>query len=94
MSPNWRSRSTSTDDLPSSASATARLDDVTVLPVPPFGPSTVIISPSDDDATAPRLRASAFSNAKPSWPADCGSATRSSAPASNARSRKPFGEPW
>ena len=37
-SPNCRSRSTSTADLPSSASATARLEDVTVLPVPPFGP--------------------------------------------------------
>ena len=80
--------------MPSSASATARLDDVTVLPVPPFGPSTVIISPSDEDATRAAAPRQAFSNAKPSWPDDWGSETRSSAPASNARSRKPFGEPW
>ena len=32
--------------LPASASATARLQDVSVLPVPPFGPSTQTSRPS------------------------------------------------
>ena len=74
-SPNCRSRSTSTADLPSSASATDQIGGRDRLAGPPLGPSTVIIAPSAEPATEPRRRASAFSSAKPSWPADCGNAT-------------------
>ena len=50
-SPNWRSRSTISDrSCRASASATARLVDVSVLPVPPFGPSTQM---SDGGVIAP-----------------------------------------
>ena len=48
------------------ARATDRFDDVIVFPVPPFGPSTVIIAPSAAPPTEPRRRASAFSSANPS----------------------------
>src|SRR5918994_1920571 len=51
-SPNWRSRSTSATRAPCEASATPRLDETTVLPDPPFGPSTQIIREwrsADDD---------------------------------------------
>ena len=47
---------------PDWASATVRLQAVSVLPVPPFGPSTVIMAPSPMGAAAPRLRAIAFSS--------------------------------
>ena len=45
-SPNWRSRSMMSTFCPASASATARLHEVSVLPVPPFGPRTQMSRPS------------------------------------------------
>ena len=45
-SPNWRSRSMTATRLSADASADGEIRDVvTVLPVPPFGPSTQIIEP-------------------------------------------------
>ena len=92
-SPNCRSRSTSTTLWPASASATARLHEVSVLPVPPFGPSTQISAPlaSPAPTLAPLRRATAFWSAKQRVRsrASAASSTMSSAPASNtcARSR-------
>ena len=97
-SPNWRSRSTAATRWPASASATARLAVVSVLPMPPLGPSTQISSPASclvSRALVPCRRATAFSTAKRS--SSDGSpissaTTTSSAPASKIRRMKPFGD--
>src|SRR3954451_22818608 len=101
MPANCRSRSTSATGRSAAASETARIALVSVLPIPPFGPSTQI---SGDSALAPELaaplrRATAFSTAKRSCsaalpisgPIVAGRTTRSSVPASKACLTKPFG---
>ena len=81
---------------PASASATARLVDVSVLPVPPFGPSTQISRPSvrSPGARCPLrgARAMALLIANRSCSFDCGKSAMSAAPDSNARRRNPFGD--
>ena len=104
-SPNWRSRSTSATLAPSDASATARFDETTVLPAPPFGPSTQIIREwaSADGDGVPLLRATAFCSVNSTSaslgglvtvPGSGASMSTSSAPASNAAPTNPFGAPW
>ena len=80
--------------LPARASAVARLDDVRVLPVPPFGrglrsagcPSPLGPQPWPGAGPPP------CSSTKRSCSFVCGKSAMSAAPASNARRRNPFGD--
>ena len=74
-SPNCRSRSITSTFWCASASATARLQAVSVLPVPPFGPSTQMSRASPRWPFASALdgrRAIAFDITKRSCSFDCG----------------------
>ena len=81
---------------PASASATARLQDVSVLPVPPFGPRTQTSRPSSLAARAAAplrgARAIALLMTNRSCSFVCGNSAMSAAPTSNARRRKPLGD--
>jgi hypothetical protein len=81
--------------LPAVASAAVRFDVVTVLPVPPLGPSTQTIEPRPPVAAAlalARRRATTFCSVKRTRSGDSGRRTTSSAPISKSRLRKPLGE--
>jgi hypothetical protein len=95
MSPNCKSRSTTTVRPPERASETPRFVDTSVLPVPPLGPSTQIIGASAMPlaTAAPRRRATAFSSAKAIRSGGSGSVRMSSAPDSKTRRTKPLGDP-
>src|SRR4051794_14666635 len=66
MPANCRSRSTSATRRPAAASETARFALVSILPIPPFGPSTQISGDSAlaPEPAAPLRRRTAFSTAK------------------------------
>ena len=78
------------------ARLTERFVDVSVLPVPPFGPrmQTSREFSLTSGVSAPCLRAMSLWISKRICSGVAGSMTMSSAPASNARRRKPFGDPW
>ena len=94
-SPNWRSRSIRITRWPRWASTTARFVDVSVLPVPPFGPSTATIRALScpDAAFEPRRRCTVLWIAKRTCSPDWGSGRMSSAPSSKILRTKPAGEP-
>ncbi len=68
---------------------------VSVFPVPPFGPRMQIIGASATPVplAVPCLRTTAFSNVKATCSGLSGRLMMSSAPTSNTRFTKPFGEP-
>ena len=80
---------------PRCARQTERFVDVSVLPVPPFGPRTQTSREFSLTAgvIAPCLRAMSLWISKRICSGVAGSMTMSSAPASNARLRKPLGDP-
>ncbi len=77
------------------ARETARFVDVSVLPVPPLGPRTQTRREfsAASGVLSPSFRASILCTSKRTCSGVAGSMTMSSAPASNARLRKPFGDP-
>ena len=95
-SPNWRSRSIDRDALARRRRARRRGSTcVTVLPVPPFGPSTQIIGARPRLAgrgRAARRRATTFWSVNRTRSGDSGRRTTSSAPISKSRLRKPSGD--
>ena len=69
---------------------------MSVLPVPPFGPSTQTSRRPGDPASSlepPVFRAIAFWSVNRTSSGSCGSTRTSSAPAAKTRLTKPFGEP-
>ncbi len=80
---------------PRCARQTERLVAVSVLPVPPFGPSTQTSFECSEiiGVSSPCFRASSLCTSKRTCSGVAGSMTMSSAPASNARRRKPLGDP-
>ena len=95
-SPNCRSRSTTTVRWPASASATPRLVDVTVLPMPPFGPRTHTRLPRPrSGARARAARQRLLHGEERLGPGRDGASmsTMSSAPEVRTSRTKPFGLP-
>ncbi len=80
---------------PRCARQTARFVDVSVLPVPPLGPRMQTSREFSFAGawSAPCLRAMSLWISKRICSGVAGSMTMSSAPASNARLRKPLGDP-